>query len=49
MDIRVAMEEMGRAARGAARLVAAASADQRNQALVEIQQALASDRDQIRC
>ena len=47
MDIRVAMAEMGRAARDAARLVAAASADQRNQALVEIQQALASDRDQI--
>ena len=47
MDIRVAMAEMGRAARDAARLVAAASADQRNQALVEIQQALASDRDRI--
>ena len=47
MDIRVAMAEMGRGARDAARLVAAASADQRNQALVEIQQALASDRDRI--
>ena len=47
MDIRVAMAEMGRAARDAARLVAAASVDQRNQALVEIQQALAFDRDRI--
>ena len=47
MDIRVAMAEMGRAARDAARVVAAASVEQRNQALVEIQQALASDRDRI--
>ena len=47
MDITVAMAEMGRAARDAARVVAAASVEQRNQALVEIQQALASDRDRI--
>lgn len=47
MDIKVAMAEMGRAARDAARVVAAASVEQRNQALVEIQQALASDRDRI--
>ena len=47
MDIEVAMAEMGRAARDAARVVAAASVEQRNQALVEIQQALASERDRI--
>ena len=47
MDITVAMAEMGRAARDAARVVAAASVEQRNHALVEIHQALASDRDRI--
>jgi len=47
VDIKVAMAKMGRAARDAARVVAVASAEQRNQALVEIQRALASDRDRI--
>ena len=47
MDIKVAMTDMGRAARAASRLVAAASVKQRNRALVEIQQALAADRDRI--
>lgn len=47
MDLKVAMAEMGRAARDAARVVAAASVEQRDEALLQIQQALASNREQI--
>ena len=47
MNIKFAMTEMGRAARDAERMVAGASVEQRNQALIEIQRALASDRDRL--
>ncbi|MEK9623650.1 MAG: aldehyde dehydrogenase family protein, partial [Halieaceae bacterium] len=47
MDIKAAMAEMGRAARDAARIVAAASVAQRNDALLQIRQALAADRENI--
>ena len=47
MDIKASMAEMGRAARDAARIVAAASVAQRNDALLQIRQALAADRENI--
>ncbi len=47
MNIKFAMTEMGRAARDAERMVAGAGVEQRNQALIEIQRALASDRDRL--
>mgnify|MGYP001376168707 CR=1 FL=1 len=47
MDIKAAMAEMGRAARDATRIVAAASVAQRNDALLQIRQALAADRENI--
>lgn len=47
MDIKAAMAEMGRAARDAARVLAAASVAQRNDALLQIRQALAADRENI--
>ena len=41
------MVEMGRAARAAARIVAASSVEQRNEALLQIRVALADDRKRI--
>ena len=43
MDIKAVMVEMGRAAREAASIVAAANVAQRNDALLQIRQALAAD------
>ena len=47
MDIQATMVEMGRAARAAARIVAASGVEQRNQALLQIRVALADNRDRI--
>ncbi|MEC8112927.1 MAG: gamma-glutamyl-phosphate reductase, partial [Pseudomonadota bacterium] len=47
MDIQATMVEMGRAARAAARIVAASSVEQRNEALLQIRVALADDRKRI--
>ena len=47
MDIQVAMTEMGRSARAAARVLASSSVEQRNEALLQIRAAIAADRDAI--
>ena len=47
MDIQTIMMEMGRAARAAARVVAASTVEQRNDALLQIRAAIAADRDAI--
>ena len=47
MDIQTVMMEMGRAARAAARVVAASTVEQRNDALLQIRAAIAADRDAI--
>jgi len=47
MDIQVAMTEMGRSARAAARVLASSSVEQRNDALLQIRAAIAADRDAI--
>ena len=47
MDIQTAMREMGRSARAAARVLAASSVEQRNEALLQIRAAIAADRDAI--
>ena len=47
MDIQTVMMDMGRAARAAARVVAASSVEQRNDALLQIRAAMAADRDAI--
>ena len=47
MDIQTAMREMGRSARTAARVLAASSVEQRNEALLQIRAAIAADRDAI--
>jgi len=46
-DLQATMTEMGRAARAAARVLAASSVDQRNDALLQIRAALSADRDAI--
>ena len=47
MDIQTVMMDMGRAARAAARVVAASTVEQRNDALLQIRAAMAADRDAI--
>ena len=47
MDIQAAMVEMGRAARAAARIVAASDVEQRNEALLQTRVALADNRERI--
>ena len=47
MDILTVMMDMGRAARAAARVVAASTVEQRSDALLQIRAAIASDRDAI--
>ena len=47
MDIQTVMMDMGRAARAAARVVAASTVEQRNDALLQIRAAIAADRDAI--
>ena len=47
MDIQTVMTDMGRAARAAARVVAASTVEQRNDALLQIRAAIAADRDAI--
>ena len=47
MDIQVAMTEMGRSARAAARVLASSSVEQRNEGLLQIRAAIAADRDAI--
>ena len=47
MDIQAAMMEMGRSARAAARVLASSSAEQRNEALLQIRAAIAADREAI--
>lgn len=47
MDIQTVMMNMGRSARAAARVVAASTVEQRNDALLQIRAAIASDRDAI--
>ena len=47
MDIQATMVEMGRAARAAARIVAASGVEQRNEALLQIRVALADNRERI--
>ena len=47
MDIQTVMMDMGRSARAAARVVAASTVEQRNDALLQIRAAIASDRDAI--
>ena len=47
MDITIQIEEMARAAKAASSLVANASVDQRNAALLAIREAIAEDRDAI--
>ena len=47
MDIQVAMTEMGRSARAAARVLASSSVERRNEALLQIRAAIAADRDAI--
>jgi len=46
-DLQATMTEMGRSARVAARLLAASSVEQRNDALLQIRAALSADRDAI--
>ena len=46
-DLHATMTEMGRAARAAARVLAASSVDQRNDALLQIRATLSADRDAI--
>jgi glutamate-5-semialdehyde dehydrogenase len=46
-DLQATMTEMGRAARAAARVLAASSVDQRNDALLQIRATLSADRDAI--
>ena len=47
MDIQTVTMDMGRAARAAARVVAASTVEQRNDALLQIRAAIAADRDAI--
>ena len=47
MDIQATMVEMGRAARAAARIVAASDVEQRNEALLQTRVALADNRERI--
>ena len=47
MDAQAVMKQMGRLARAAARVLASSSVEQRNEALLQIRAAIATDRDSI--